>query len=98
MSDSTPKRDVFPEDTQPRNVDPVDRGARHAEAGMDARDEPTAREREDQRGRERTNPHDDGGAPTTAAKTAGVATGMFFPVVILAVVAAALIIYLLFLR
>lgn len=94
MSDSTPKRDVFPEDTQPKNVDPVDRGGRYAEAGMDVKED----ERSPDDGRERTNPHDEGGAPKTAAKTAGTMTGMFFTTAILFVVAAALIIYFLFFR
>jgi len=95
MSDSNPKRDVFPEDTQPRNVDPVDAGARYVEGGMDPRSEGGSGGVGDT---VRTNPHDEQGSEMTAARTVGTMSGMFFPVIIIAVVAVALILYLAFLR
>ncbi|HYH12090.1 MAG TPA: hypothetical protein VD789_07020 [Thermomicrobiales bacterium] len=98
MSDSNPKRDVVPEKTRPRNVDPTDPGTRYAEAGMDPREDGGASGQAGSGGRERTNPHDEEGAPATAARTAGAMSGMFFTVVILAVVAVALILYLAFFR
>lgn len=98
MSDSNPKRDVFPEDTQPKNVDPTDPGTGYAEAGMDARNDDIADARDGESGRVRTNPHDEEGAPKTAAKTVGAITGMFFTTVILTLVAAAIILYFLFFR
>lgn len=39
------------------------------------------------------NPHDEEGATKTAARATGAITGMFFPVVILAIIAIAVILY-----
>lgn len=39
------------------------------------------------------NPHDEAGAEQTAARAAGTITGMFFPVVIIAVVAIVVILF-----
>lgn len=84
MSDSNPKRDVFPEETRPRNVGP----------GEAAPPQTDAREPD----QERPNPHDEAGAPKTATQTAGLMTGMFLPTVIIFLVGVAVIIYMLFLR
>lgn len=39
------------------------------------------------------NPHDDAGTAETAARATGAMAGMFFPAVILAIIAAAVILY-----
>ena len=95
MSDSNPKRDVFPEETRPRNTGPGEPASGQSEAGMrvgrgEAKDGETDRTR--------PNPHDESGAPKTATQTAGLMTGMFLPTVIVFVVGLAVILYFLFLR
>lgn len=86
MSDSTPKRDVLPDDTAPEAYDrpTTARGEEHT---GNPGTEPF--ERRD----ERTNPHGEAGAPETAARTGGLMAGMFFPVVIVAVIALIVILF-----
>lgn len=96
MSDSQSRRDIVPEETAPRNTDatlsrqgvrPVDdQGATPTSSAGLAQES----ERE---GDVRPNLHDDRHAPKTAMQTGGIAIGMFFPVVIIVIVAIVVIAY-----
>ncbi len=92
MSDPRDRRDFVPEDTAPRSTDPT-----LSRQGVRAADEPEAAERiaseSAREGDERPNPHTDRETPRTAVRTGGLAIGMFFPVVILVVVAVIVIAY-----
>lgn len=80
MSDSRPKRNILPEDTAPRNTGPK----------MDA-------PRDDQREANDSTPYDERDNPKratkTAAKSTGLFTAVFWPGVILFILAVALIVY-----
>jgi hypothetical protein len=86
MSDPRDRRDFVPEETAPKNTDPT-----LSRQGMQAANQPESAEHvaanAAQQGDERPNPHTDREAPKTAAQTGGIAIGMFFPVVIIIIVA-----------
>ena len=86
MSDPRDRRDFVPEETAPMNTDPT-----LTRQGVQPADQPEPAEGvaagSVQEGDERPNPHTDREAPKTAAQTGGIAIGMFFPVVIIVIVA-----------
>ena len=86
MSDPRDKRDFVPEETAPRTTEPTlsREGVRPADPAQKNEIATSATERE---GDVRPNPHSDREAPKAAARTGGLAIGMFFPVVILFLVA-----------
>lgn len=97
MSDARPKRDVIPEETAPETTEPTTQSRVSSPAG-DAgvsgnRGFDPGHDRE-----ERPNPHDDEHAPSTAAQAGGLMAGMFFPTIIIFIIALAVIGYFVFTR